>query len=232
MRRSILSVNLIFLTHPAKQRISSRVYQGWQGMNSYNINKKVNIYLHQMTVHRVDKSNSDSLCPICLNLLNVILEEEQVAIAMDSPAYPIEDLGVTMLSQTWQCGHIFCRRELGRLFFCVFFFFVALKWLWAAFLNGYKRQWVRYTLKNRLWCSSIVKHDSCPMCRRLLVQRSSATREHLHDRIPDLEISVTELEGRIFQHAEFLRTHVQGVQSRSTGNDDTVDRNEFSGMYS
>jgi hypothetical protein len=92
-------------------------------MNSYNINKKVNIYLHQMTVHRVDKSNSDSLCPICLNLLNVILEEEQVAIAMDSPAYPIEDLGVTMLSQTWQCGHIFCRRELGRLFFCVFFFF-------------------------------------------------------------------------------------------------------------
>lgn len=70
------------------------------------------------------------------------------------------------------------------------------------------------------------------MCRRLLVQRSSATREHLHDRIPDLEISVTELEGRIFQHAEFLRTHVQGMQSRSTGNDDTVDRNEFSGMYS
>ena len=30
---------------------------------------------------------------------------------MDSPAHPIEELGVTRLAQT--CGHIFCRKELS-----------------------------------------------------------------------------------------------------------------------
>ncbi len=32
---------------------------------------------------------------------------------MDSPAHPIEELGVTRLAQT--CGHIFCRKELSVL---------------------------------------------------------------------------------------------------------------------
>jgi len=160
--------------------------------------------LPRLTRHDlVQHKQEDSLCPICLNLFKVILEEEQIATAMDSPAYPIEDLGVTMLSQTWQCGHIFCRRDIS-------------KWIQEA-------------------------HDSCPLCRRLLVQRSSESNTGAEPiNIPDLEISVTQLEGRIFQHLDILRTHVQGMQISlssldthpPTGNDDIVDRNEFSGMYS
>lgn len=54
----------------------------------------------------------DSVCPICLTSLHAILAEEETAIAMESPAHPIEELGVTRLSQT--CGHIFCRKELSE----------------------------------------------------------------------------------------------------------------------
>ena len=53
----------------------------------------------------------DSLCPICLTPYNVILSEEELALAMDSPAHPIEELGIAKLAQSWQCGHLFCRRE-------------------------------------------------------------------------------------------------------------------------
>lgn len=44
-----------------------------------------------------------------------LVAEEEIAIAMDSPAHPVEELGVTRLAQPWQCGHLFCRRELSRL---------------------------------------------------------------------------------------------------------------------
>ncbi|KAI0720481.1 hypothetical protein C8T65DRAFT_633139, partial [Cerioporus squamosus] len=53
---------------------------------------------------------SDSTCPICLTSLLAILAEEETAIAMDSPAHPIGELGVTRLAQT--CGHIFCRKDI------------------------------------------------------------------------------------------------------------------------
>lgn len=53
----------------------------------------------------------DSLCPICLTPYIVILSEEESALAMDSPAHPIEELGIAKLAQSWQCGHLFCRRE-------------------------------------------------------------------------------------------------------------------------
>ena len=43
---------------------------------------------------------ADSVCPICLTSLHAILAEEETAIAMESPAHPIEELGVTRLSQT------------------------------------------------------------------------------------------------------------------------------------
>jgi len=52
----------------------------------------------------------DSSCSICLNSFLASLAEEEVAYVMDSPAQPIEDLGVTRLFDT--CGHIFCRRDL------------------------------------------------------------------------------------------------------------------------
>ncbi|KAI0354942.1 hypothetical protein OH77DRAFT_1425544 [Trametes cingulata] len=53
---------------------------------------------------------SDSTCPICLNSLLALLSEEEMALAMDTPAHPVEELGVTRLEQT--CGHIFCRKDI------------------------------------------------------------------------------------------------------------------------
>jgi len=62
----------------------------------------------------VELGDSDSLCPICLTPYHVILSEEEVAVAMDSPANPIEELGIARLAQSWQCGHIFCRRDISK----------------------------------------------------------------------------------------------------------------------
>lgn len=38
-----------------------------------------------------------------------LLTEEEMALALDTPAHPVEELGVTRLVDT--CGHIFCRKE-------------------------------------------------------------------------------------------------------------------------
>ncbi|KAI0661904.1 hypothetical protein C8Q70DRAFT_611786 [Cubamyces menziesii] len=57
----------------------------------------------------------DSTCPICLTSLLALLAEEETAIAMDSPAHPIEELGVTRLAET--CGHIFCRKDIREWLF-------------------------------------------------------------------------------------------------------------------
>lgn len=56
----------------------------------------------------------DAVCPICYNTFLAILAEEETAKAMDSPAHPIEELGVTKLART--CGHLFCRKELSDIF--------------------------------------------------------------------------------------------------------------------
>ncbi|PPR06590.1 hypothetical protein CVT24_001771 [Panaeolus cyanescens] len=77
----------------------------------------------------------DASCPICLTSYLAILAESEMAEAMDSPAHPIEELGVTRLSQPWQCGHMFCRRDITK------------------------------------WINS--GNDSCPLCRRLLVDPST-----------------------------------------------------------
>ncbi|KAG6821245.1 hypothetical protein H0H93_002355 [Arthromyces matolae] len=61
-----------------------------------------------------DLEQQDSSCPICLASYPAIISEEETALAMDSPAHPIEELGVTRLSQQWQCGHIFCRRDITK----------------------------------------------------------------------------------------------------------------------
>lgn len=53
----------------------------------------------------------DSSCPICLTSFMAIVAEEEMALAMDSPANPVEQLGVTRLVAT--CGHVFCRKELS-----------------------------------------------------------------------------------------------------------------------
>ncbi|KAH9936298.1 uncharacterized protein B0H18DRAFT_973220 [Fomitopsis serialis] len=50
-----------------------------------------------------------SPCPICLTPFSAILAEEETALALDSPAHPVEQLGVTRFKDT--CGHIFCRKD-------------------------------------------------------------------------------------------------------------------------
>jgi hypothetical protein len=57
------------------------------------------------TIHH----STDSACPICFVPFSAILAEHEMAAAMDSPAHPIEELGITKLSKT--CGHIFCRKS-------------------------------------------------------------------------------------------------------------------------
>jgi len=56
--------------------------------------------------------HDESVCPICFTKLLAILAEEEMAVAMDSPAHPVEELGVTRLKDT--CGHLFCRKDIGK----------------------------------------------------------------------------------------------------------------------
>ncbi|KAG1907248.1 uncharacterized protein F5891DRAFT_363661 [Suillus fuscotomentosus] len=59
-----------------------------------------------------DLGHSESVCPICFNTFLAVLAEEEMALVMDSPAHPVEELGVTRLHET--CGHIFCRRDITK----------------------------------------------------------------------------------------------------------------------
>jgi len=52
----------------------------------------------------------DSSCSICLNTFLACIAEEETAYVMDSPAQPVDDLGVTRLADT--CEHVFCRKDL------------------------------------------------------------------------------------------------------------------------
>ncbi|TFY83697.1 hypothetical protein EWM64_g319 [Hericium alpestre] len=52
----------------------------------------------------------DATCPICMNTYLAALAEEEMGLAMDSPAHATENLGVTRLAKT--CGHVFCRKDL------------------------------------------------------------------------------------------------------------------------
>ncbi|KAF8915914.1 hypothetical protein CPB85DRAFT_1292391 [Mucidula mucida] len=47
----------------------------------------------------IELGQKDAICPICLTPLMALLAEEEMAIAMDSPAHPIEELGVARLAQ-------------------------------------------------------------------------------------------------------------------------------------
>jgi hypothetical protein len=59
----------------------------------------------------------ESTCSICIQPFLAIIAEGESAKVMESPAFFSGDLGVTRLSQPWQCGHLFCRRELRFLSF-------------------------------------------------------------------------------------------------------------------
>jgi len=60
----------------------------------------------------VVSGHQDDVCPICFNTFLAILAEEELGHAMDSPAHPVEELGVTKLQKT--CGHIFCRKDIMK----------------------------------------------------------------------------------------------------------------------
>lgn len=69
----------------------------------------LSLALSQACGFKPTKCALEAICPVCMNTLVAIIAEEEIAIAMDSPAHPIEELGVTRLAKT--CGHVFCRRE-------------------------------------------------------------------------------------------------------------------------
>jgi len=67
--------------------------------------------LPRLTEADLERSgHRDSSCSICLNTFLASIAEEETAYVMDSPAQPVEDLGVTRLAGT--CEHVFCRKDL------------------------------------------------------------------------------------------------------------------------
>ncbi|KAL4269364.1 RING-type domain-containing protein [Pleurotus pulmonarius] len=62
----------------------------------------------------ISLGHKDSVCAICFNTFLAILAEQEMAEAMDSPTHAVEELGVTRLSQEWQCGHLFCRKDIVK----------------------------------------------------------------------------------------------------------------------
>ncbi|CAL1713086.1 unnamed protein product [Somion occarium] len=78
---------------------------------------------------------TDASCPICITPFLALLAEEEMAVAMESPAHHTEELGVTKLQN--KCGHVFCRKDI--------------------------QNWLRGG------------HNSCPTCRRTLVDVAAQT---------------------------------------------------------
>lgn len=83
--------------------------------NMVNSSQSVISVLPKLSEKQVEHAgHSDSTCPVCLTPFSTLLAEEEMALAMDSPAHAVEDLGVTRLAEQWQCGHYFCRRDISR----------------------------------------------------------------------------------------------------------------------
>ena len=74
-----------------------------------------NIVLSFHVISAISLLNIDSVCSVCMQSFLAILAEEESASVMVSPAFFSGELGVTQLNRPWQCGHLFCRREL-RIF--------------------------------------------------------------------------------------------------------------------
>jgi len=62
----------------------------------------------------VKVGEKEGACSVCYLPFLAILAEEEHASVMQSPAHPAEELGVTRLAKPWQCGHIFCRRDITK----------------------------------------------------------------------------------------------------------------------
>jgi len=104
-------------TQQRAERSIARLFSLYSGPNSRSFSQTKTLLdgLPRLTELQVELlGHKDSVCPICFNNLIAILSEEEVAIAMDSPAHPVEELGVTRLAAEWQCGHLFCRRDISK----------------------------------------------------------------------------------------------------------------------
>ncbi|KAF5393576.1 hypothetical protein D9757_000062 [Collybiopsis confluens] len=155
--------------------------------------------LPQLTEKQVVQlGHQESVCPICFVPLLALLAEEETAIAMDSPAHPMESLGVTRLAEPLQCNHIFCRRDITR--------------------------WVRDG------------HDSCPTCRRPLLERNGEVPDATSPRdaydpalLQDVLQHIQYVSGEGSPHP-ILGTLPTFLFSPARGS--TTDNNEYNAMYS
>jgi len=138
--------------------------------------------LSDAQVNKLD--HKDAFCPICLNTFASLLAEEEMALAMDSPAYSVEELGITRMSQPWQCGHMFCRRDI-------------VKWIQGG-------------------------HDSCPLCRRLFIERTQDSQDSRAnvDEGAELRVALERLQ------------ELMPIQRVSRTESNSRRDNDFSAMYS
>ncbi|ETW84012.1 hypothetical protein HETIRDRAFT_449601 [Heterobasidion irregulare TC 32-1] len=177
----------------------------------------------------------ESSCPICMNTFLASLAEEELALVMDSPAHPVEDLGVTRLSKT--CGHFFCRKEL-------------------SINDPIDLLHPHRIIPILTWIRD--GHPSCPLCRTPFIKlterdasvlATSADRDSNNDEprfdddAPDDDDAYDQAMERIVAAyreerrrlragpAFFWPTQPEG-QEGATGDHEHDDRHEFAGMYS
>ncbi|KAH8104548.1 hypothetical protein BXZ70DRAFT_921417 [Cristinia sonorae] len=161
---------------------------------------------------------SDSSCPICIVPFSTILTEEEMALAMDSPAYALEDLGVTKLDQT--CGHAFCRKDIRN-------------WLLAGHNScpTCRRALVVTTpdiseAPGRL--SDLLQATQASMRD---IESLQAAMQSMSERLDHLDVSLQAAggSGNALQHGS-PQSEPDRYRARHDAYDD--DRSHFSGMYS
>ncbi|KAJ7507756.1 hypothetical protein B0H11DRAFT_2218577 [Mycena galericulata] len=161
--------------------------------------------LPRLTEEQVrDLGHHDSLCPICFTPFIAILAEEETALAMDSPAYPVEELGVTKLAETWQCGHLFCRRDIAK---------------WIHGQHGSCPMCRRSLVESSSGPNNTEDPITSPEDAELLAQ----IRSYMEELHTNGAVAYVDHEGDFRGFGEPLYTPAGGYDD---------DRSEFSGMYS
>ena len=94
---------------------------------------------------------------------------------MDSPAQPVEDLGVTRLADT--CEHVFCRKELSTSIVVTVHLHIASIADHNALLS--LSAWIRGRVRIKCPCASksadlqhcvSMQNTTCPICRNRLIK--------------------------------------------------------------
>jgi len=99
-------------------QIMNHFIQAVEGGSSLSSSEQIDLLIdglpHINEKQLADLGEKESSCPICFTSYLAIIAEEELALAMESPAHPVDMIGVTKLSQPWQCGHMFCRRDISK----------------------------------------------------------------------------------------------------------------------